>query len=193
MSSLESILNQFPDRVGEKKDAKIFTPPHIVKEMINDLPEEVWNKHTTFLDICCKSGIFLYEIYQKLMETYALIEEFPDKRDRRNYIISNQLFGIAPDQFCQLQSTRVVYGYMELNRHIITIKNYETIMRNADKTFLYNTLQKEFNMKGFGVVIGNPPYNNDAYLDFVTLGHSLASKYTMMITPAKWQAKGGGA
>lgn len=43
----------------------------------------------------------------------------------------------------------------------------------------------------FDVVIGNPPYNNDIYLDFVTLGHNLASKYTCMITPAKWQAKGG--
>ena len=29
------------------------------------------------------------------------------------------------------------------------------------------------------------------YLDFVTLGHTLASKYDCWITPAKWQAKGG--
>ena len=43
----------------------------------------------------------------------------------------------------------------------------------------------------FDVVIGNPPYNNDLYLDFVQLGHQLSSKYTVMITPAKWQAKGG--
>ena len=38
---------------------------------------------------------------------------------------------------------------------------------------------------------GTPPYNNDVYLDFVTLAHQLSSKYTCMITPAKWQAKGG--
>lgn len=36
-----------------------------------------------------------------------------------------------------------------------------------------------------------PPYNNDVYLDFVTLAHQLSSQYTCMITPAKWQAKGG--
>lgn len=41
----------------------------------------------------------------------------------------------------------------------------------------------------FDVVIGNPPYNKDIYLDFVTLGHTLASKYDCWITPAKWQAK----
>lgn len=44
----------------------------------------------------------------------------------------------------------------------------------------------------FDVVIGNLPYNNDMYLDFVTLAHQLSSKYTCMITPAKWQAKTDG-
>ena len=43
----------------------------------------------------------------------------------------------------------------------------------------------------FDIVIGNPPYNNDVYLDFVELGHNISSIYTLMITPAKWQAKGG--
>ena len=43
----------------------------------------------------------------------------------------------------------------------------------------------------FDVVIGNPPYNNDLYLDFVTCGHQIANKYGLWITPAKWQAKGG--
>lgn len=43
----------------------------------------------------------------------------------------------------------------------------------------------------FNAVIGNPPYNNDIYIDFVTVGMSLSSVYCVMITPAKWQAKGG--
>lgn len=43
----------------------------------------------------------------------------------------------------------------------------------------------------FDVVIGNPPYNNDLYIDFVILGHALSNKCLSMITPAKWQAKGG--
>lgn len=44
----------------------------------------------------------------------------------------------------------------------------------------------------FDVVIGNPPYNNDLYLDFVQLGYDLSSNYVCMITPAKWQAKTDG-
>ena len=52
-------------------------------------------------------------------------------------------------------------------------------------------IQGAFKAMEFDVVIGNPPYNNDVYLDFVQVGHSISSKYTCMITPAKWQAKGG--
>jgi site-specific DNA-methyltransferase (adenine-specific) len=43
----------------------------------------------------------------------------------------------------------------------------------------------------FDVVVGNPPYNNDIYIPFVELGHSLSSICSVFITPAKWQAKGG--
>jgi site-specific DNA-methyltransferase (adenine-specific) len=43
----------------------------------------------------------------------------------------------------------------------------------------------------FDVVVGNPPYNNDIYIPFVEMGHSIASTCSVFITPAKWQAKGG--
>lgn len=39
----------------------------------------------------------------------------------------------------------------------------------------------------FDIVIGNPPYNKGADIDFVNLGYELSSKYCVMITPAKWQ------
>ena len=41
------------------------------------------------------------------------------------------------------------------------------------------------------LVIGNPPYAKDIYLDFVTQAHNLSQDSTVMITPAKWQAKAG--
>ena len=41
----------------------------------------------------------------------------------------------------------------------------------------------------FNVVVGNPPYNNDRYIDFVMAGHKLSSGYSLWITPAKWQNK----
>jgi site-specific DNA-methyltransferase (adenine-specific) len=43
----------------------------------------------------------------------------------------------------------------------------------------------------FKAVVGNPPYNRDLYIDFLVLGHKLSTVCSCMITPAKWQAKGG--
>ena len=122
------------------------------------------------------------------METESLIQEFPDKADRRNHILKNQLYGISPDQMCQLMSTRTVYGTIGCKSNIISFgENYLRVMQNTDKRFLYNRLKEEFNKMNFDVVIGNPPYNKGMDLDFVDLGYKISDKYVCMITPAKWQ------
>lgn len=58
-------------------------------------------------------------------------------------------------------------------------------------TFENRAFGKELNEMKFNAIIGNPPYNNDAYIDFVTKGHAIATDYSLWITPAKWQAKSG--
>ena len=40
----------------------------------------------------------------------------------------------------------------------------------------------------FNVVVGNPPYNGDIYLEFIRLAESLAGMHSYVI-PAKWQVK----
>lgn len=188
MSHTENILGMLSDRAGTGRDSQIYTPIPIAKDMVNILPEEVWNKDTTFLDPCCKSGVFLHEIYLKLMDTPAMIQDFPDKAERRKHILQNQLYGISPNGMCQLMSTRTVYGTIQGENNIISFENnYLAVMQNTDKTFLYERLKKEFNTMKFDVVIGNPPYNKGMDLDFVDLGYKISNKYTVMITPAKWQ------
>lgn len=108
------------------------------------------------------------------METESLIQEFPDKAARRNHILKNQLYGISPDQMCQLMSTRTVYGTIGCESNIISFgDNYLRVMQNTDKRFLYNRLKEEFNKMNFDVVIGNPPYNKGMDLDFVDLGYKV--------------------
>ena len=188
MSHTENILGMLSDRAGTGRDSQIYTPIPIAKDMTNILPEEVWNKDTTFLDPACKNGVFLHEIYLKLMETPSMIQDFPDKAERRKHILQNQLYGISPNGMCQLMSTRTVYGTIQGENNIISFEsNYLAVMQNADKTFLYERLKKEFNTMKFDVVIGNPPYNKGMDLDFVDLGYKISNKYTVMITPAKWQ------
>ena len=137
MSSIDNILSMLPDRFSDSKSTKnnhIFTPPQIATDMVNILPSDVFNKDSTFLDICCKSGILLHKIYLRLMESESMIADFPNESDRRKYILHKQLFGISPDPLCQLMSTRTVYGQLIPDSHIIHFEdNYNNIMQNTDK------------------------------------------------------------
>lgn len=172
-------------------NTSIVTPANIAKDMVALLPDEVFIPESKFLDICCKSGIFLTSIREKLMNSKAMIESFPDDKERYKYITNNQLFGIAPNGQCQMYSVRAVYGTLKVdNPHILcfgAFEQYKTACLNNNHKLLIDEMKKEFNTMKFDVVIGNPPYNKGMDLDFVDLGYKLSNKYTVMITPAKWQ------
>lgn len=87
---------------------EIFTPPNIVNQMLDLLPAELWrDPNATFLDPCCKSGVFLREIAKRLLG--GLEEQIPDRQARINHIFTKQLFGIAITEITALLSRRTVY------------------------------------------------------------------------------------
>lgn len=172
-------------------NTSIVTPANIAKDMVALLPDEVFIPESKFLDICCKSGIFLTSIRERLMNSPAMIESFPDDKERYKYITNNQLYGIAPNGQCQMYSVRAVYGTLKVdNPHILcfgVFDQYKTACLNNNHKMLIDEMKKEFGQMKFDVVIGNPPYNRGLDVDFVFLGYTLCDKYTCMITPAKWQ------
>ena len=87
---------------------EVFTPPEIVKQMLDLLPPELFrSKNSTFLDPACKSGVYLREIAKRLIE--GLENEIPDLQKRLNHIYTKQLFGIAITQLTALLSRRSLY------------------------------------------------------------------------------------
>lgn len=87
---------------------EVFTPPEIVNQMLDLLPEDIWrDKNATFLDPACKSGVFLREIAKRLIK--GLEEEIPDLQQRINHIFQRQLYGIAITELTSLLSRRSVY------------------------------------------------------------------------------------
>ena len=172
--------------------------------MINLLPPDqdktFWNPNTTFLDIYCKSGVFLEILYRRLMGVLANFPGYEDEQVRSSHILNNQLFGLSPlDDDGLMLATRRVYGDI-FHKNLIhyDIQNVmKDISSRAGKNFelyeqnLVNTLKqvtnKEFNKMNFNVVIGNPPYNRGGDIDFVNLGYEIQTDFVVMITPAKWQ------
>ena len=59
-----------------KDFAEVFTPKHIVKDMCDLVPEEMWtNVETTFLEPACGTGNFLVEILER---KFKLCEDWED-------------------------------------------------------------------------------------------------------------------
>ncbi len=87
---------------------EVFTPPELANAMLDLLPQEHFrNPKTTFLDPCCKSGVFLREIAKRLNE--GLQNLIPDQEERLTHIFTKQLFGIAITELTSLLSRRGVY------------------------------------------------------------------------------------
>lgn len=109
---------------------EVFTPPEVVNEMLDMLPQELFeNPDTTFLDPACKSGVFLREIAKRLL--VGLEPQFPDLQDRVDHIFQKQLFGIAITELTSLLSRRSVYcsKYPNSQYSVSTFDNAEGNIR----------------------------------------------------------------
>ena len=143
---------------------------------------------------------------------------FADKLVRLKHILTHQLYAICNSDELFLLSNKNILDAVEdridkllgsrkgifdsniVLPNITVIHNLREIVKSNSKNIdaVKNLILQKFRDQGaleenmkFDVVIGNPPYNNDLYIDFVILGHALSNKCSSMITPAKWQANGG--
>lgn len=87
---------------------EVFTPPQIVNEMLDMLPQDLFRSpNTTFLDPATKSGVFLREIAKRLIA--GLEDQIPDLQKRVDHIFQHQIFGIAITELTSLLARRSVY------------------------------------------------------------------------------------
>ncbi len=114
---MKSNINYNPDvldAIANLSNDEVFTPPRLVNEILDMLPQELFeNKTTTFLDPVSKSGVFLREIAKRLMK--GLENQIPDLQERANHIFKNQIFGIAITELTSLLSRRTIYGSKTAN------------------------------------------------------------------------------
>ncbi|MBR0038405.1 MAG: Eco57I restriction-modification methylase domain-containing protein [Lachnospiraceae bacterium] len=131
---LEKIYN--PDVLSclaNLSNDEVFTPPEVANKMIDLLPKELFESDaTTFLDPCCKSGVFLREIMKRLLNAQMpnyeeKIMKINEKRmnkekittedekyeqklqEKIDHICHKQLFGISITKLTALLSRRSLY------------------------------------------------------------------------------------
>lgn len=102
---------------------EVFTPPSIVTQMLDLLPEEIWrDKNATFLDPAAKTGVFLREMAKRLMS--GLEEQIPDQQARINHIFTKQLFGLPITNITALLARRSVYCSKTANGQFSVVQGF---------------------------------------------------------------------
>jgi hypothetical protein len=168
-----------PKEVEKKQFGEVFTPMILVNEMLDKLPLEVWkNKNIKWLDPAVGMGNFLIAVYLRLMET--LKYEIKDIKSRKKHILENMLY------MCELNKKNVL-----ICKQIFDINNeYKLNIYEGDSLQL--DYSKQFKVKEFDIIIGNPPYqekdatgDNKLYLEFtkVCINILKSSGYLLFITP----------
>lgn len=176
MNDTFSLLEKY---IGISKYSKseVITPQWVVSDMVDLLPADVFSPEAKFLDPAVKSGRFLVEIYNRLMESGLMKQAFPNEQYRHRHIIEKQLFGFATSMEAAIVVRKSLYDD----------PFYTGNIRFTSDKLTKELIQGAFNNMRFDVVIGNPPYNKGMDIDFINLGFELSTKYCVMIVPAKWQ------
>ena len=90
-----------------KDFAEVFTPAHIVKDMCDLIPDDVWNNiESTFLEPSCGNGNFLVEIYRRKLKLCK------DEKDGLKALSSMVGIDIQPDN-CEECRKRLMAQYLE--------------------------------------------------------------------------------
>ncbi len=102
--------------IANLSNDEVFTPPEIAAAMLDqvshaweiDRGESIWtNPNVKFIDPFTKSGVFLREITQRLVD--GLSSQIPDLQKRVNHILTKQVHGIAITALTGMVARRSVY------------------------------------------------------------------------------------
>lgn len=111
-----SVPNYLPDAhdpdvletLAQLPNDDVYTPPKVVAAMLDILPERVWSEpNYTWLDPATKSGIYLREVFKRLM--IGLAEWEPNGSKRREHILKHMLYGAATTQINGEIARRTLY------------------------------------------------------------------------------------
>lgn len=138
---LKLTTNKSPDIldcIANLSNDEVFTSPKIANQILDALPPEVWeNPDLTFLDPCCKTGIFLREIAKRLL--HGLRNAIPDENIRRKHIFENMIYGIAITELTGLISRRTLYYTKDATSKesvaILPFKDGNIVYKNTSHIF----------------------------------------------------------
>ena len=185
---LYELVNNFlqPKNIEKRKFGEVFTPINTINNMLNDLPNDIFNNiNIKILDPACGSGNFIIEIYNKLMDTFKTL--IPDIKKRKRHILTKNIY------MSELNPKNVF-----ITKLILDVNNEYTLNLHCGDS-LNLDIYKEWKIKKFDLIIGNPPYNCEfnkggalpLYNKFIEY-YVNSTKLLSFIVPSRWFSGGKG-
>ena len=146
---LKIIRERLTVRSTEKEQhGEVFTPPELICEMLDTLPDSVWeDKGLTWLDPANGIGNFPVIVYYKLMD--GLKGVIKDDKERSKYIIEKMLYMV------ELNPINV-----KVSKKIFKMIDPHATPNIVKANFLTESSKwkRELGTGTFDIVMGNPPY-----------------------------------
>lgn len=167
----------------------------------NDLTSSVYHQDVKILDINAKTG--LYPLHSAISLYYQKVMENDDNHFEADQvyqeILAHNIYAIAKTPMAKTITERTLTGYRNYKTNVTYIENLtDTLKTDIEKG--KQLVEEAFKKVKFDVVIGNPPYQEEAkgtstsddpiYHSFMDLSYQLADK-TVLITPARFLFNAG--
>lgn len=186
---LDFINKLLTPRDDEKRNnGEVFTPINVIEEMFDMLeqnyPDIFKNKNLKWLDPSNGIGNFIIVLYYRLFKNLKCIK---NKDERSKHILENMLYT------CEINS-----GNMEIYKQLMNNDKYKLNIYTGD--FFKLNSEKEWKVKKFDIIIGNPPYQENVkngkygsslplYTKFIDKSIEISNKI-LMIIPSRWLSGG---
>ena len=176
----------------------------------HEVTKEIYHPDTKIIDINSKTG--LYPLHAAMSLYYQAMLANEDKRfiDRQVYqsILMKNIYVIAQTPMAKTITERTLAGYRAYKTNVVYIPGLtDALKQDIDKG--KEKVEEAFGHVKFDVVVGNPPYQEEAigdskqtppiYHKFVDLAEELSNRYVLIMpgrflfnagaTPAEWNRR----
>ena len=182
-----------PTNDEKKQNAEVPTPVKLVDDMLNSTPLEFWKKPQKVFEPCCGKGNFVLGIFDRFYK--GLEEMYPDEIERCRVIMTECIYYADITALNVFITTEImkchVQSYCGLDELDFEFNNYkgDTLELN---------IEDKWNINGFDMICGNPPYNssgdtatgNTIWQDFTKKSLNewlLLNGYLLFVHPPGWR------
>lgn len=144
-----------PTNEEKKQNAEVPTPVKLVDDMLNAMPESFWKTPQTVFEPCCGKGNFVLGIFDKFYK--GLEEMYPDETERCRVIMTKCIY------YADLTALNVFITTEIMKCHVQSycgIDELDFEFNHYTGDTLELNIKKTWNVDGFDMICGNPPYNS---------------------------------